>query len=278
MAKKPTRPQTDQRWMLHWCGDRLEDVPEENDHWAKRWGVAPCCTIRTMCILSLWCGNYYGSSLLTQYITVRIVLNHLPPLKVKHGDHLTQEDMCHFIFTNSRTRGYWCEKWESPYFRQLRQNYTMSGQVSHSWLLANLIWQMQFWRWPGNHQILDWYTSYLTLGLVYLFIEDGSLHLWDQQLLASTDPAQMPNTLDHYGWPNIQAFHQATDWSHKLKSPMFKQTQYSIWLQHSHNTEVINMTACLGKFHMNIRPITWEGFVLLIWKISRSVLANQAVT
>ena len=142
MAEKPTRPQTDQRWMLHWCGDRLEDVPEEDDHWAKRWGVAPCCTIRTMCILSFWCENYYGSSLITQYITVRIVLNHLPPLKVKHGDHLTQEAMCHFIFTNSRTRGYWCEEWESPYVRQLRQNYTMSDQVSHSWLLANLIWQM----------------------------------------------------------------------------------------------------------------------------------------
>ena len=60
MVEKPTRPQTDQRWMLHGCGDRLEDVPDEDDHWAKRWGVAPCCTIRTMCILSLWCGNYYG--------------------------------------------------------------------------------------------------------------------------------------------------------------------------------------------------------------------------
>ena len=210
MAEKPTRPQTDQRWMLHWCGDRLEDVQDEDDHWAKRWGVAPC-TIRSMCILSLWCGNYYGSSLLTQCITVRIILNHLPPLKVKHRDHLTQEAMCHFIFTNSRTQGYRCEKRESPYVRQLRQNLTMSGQVSHTWLLANLIWQMQFWRWPDNHQILDWYASYLTLGLVCLFIEDGSLHLWDQQLLASTDPAQMPNTLDHSGWPNIQWFHQATD-------------------------------------------------------------------
>ena len=154
----------------------------------------------------------------------------------------------------------------------------MSGQVSHSWLLANLILQMQFRRWPDNHQILDWYTSYLTLGLVYLFIEDGRLHLWNQQLLAYTDPAQMPNTLDHSGWPNIQWFYQATDWSHKLKSPMFKQTQYNTWLQHLHNTDVINMTACLGKFDMNIRPIIWEEFVLLIWKISRSVPASQAVT
>ena len=72
-ANETMQPEPDQRWLLQGCADDLEDLRNENDHEARRWGVAPCWTIRTMyifviggCIQSRW--------VLTQHITLWIII------------------------------------------------------------------------------------------------------------------------------------------------------------------------------------------------------------